>query len=1001
MRNRPAVLAATLALLLLPSAFAQMTGSLRGTVTAGAGTPLQGVVVTVTSPALQQPRSTTTGESGAYEFAALIPGDYQVTFARDGYQSRSQRVTLDLSRTARFDAELTTVVSDAIVVSAPPPSVLETPAVTTSLPLRMMERLPIQRNQLASSQLAPGVNANTVPNGNLQISGAPGYDNLVLVNGVVVTENTRGQIRPMYVEDAIQETTLLTGAISAEYGRFTGGVVNTITRMGGSKTDVSLRDSLSNPLWSAQTPAREARENNLNHVFEAVLGGDLLPERLWYFTAARWAKNDTARQTVAIPAFATPASPASPALSYAESNDQKRFEAKLTSTLTSRQQLSASYFKIDTQADNARFSNSFYDAASLSTRSDPESLISARYELSASTRLLGEAQYSRRSFATRAAASLTDIVGGTVVLDRANGNARLNAPNVCGACEAERRDNDDILLKAHYFADTGRAGTHYLVGGADRFTEQRLPNSHQSGSDFSLFVTRVQYKDGVVYPVVTPTTAQGGGTFIRWTPVSVAAAANELRTDSLFLNDNWDVGRRWSFSLGARYDRNHAADADGTVNSGKGRVVPRLSVQYDLSGDGRRRLTASYSEYSSRIADSIASSNQVAGNAGQIDFAYKGPGINAMALSVPLQDVLRNVFQYFNTMQGGTANTTAANLRASGSRTVPGYATYFDGTLAAPYVREVTVGYGAQLGAKGFARVDLIHRDWHDLYGSSVTGATRRATTPFGIPVDLTLVHNSSSAKRNYDGVQLQARWNATRFDAGTHYTYAKLRGNDEEIAAGGAVANPEPGAFYPEFIGYARNAPAGYLAGDQRHRLRAWAGYELPLPPAAGSLHVSLLQNFDSALSYSAVAPINVTAYAGAPASVYSSVPNGQYFLSGRGALRVDDIFSTDLALRYSRRFGGLELFAQGDLLNAFNRHGIADPRQISTTISTAATSATFVPFNPFTAAPIECPIGAVAQTCRDMGANFQRAANFGQPLSDLAYQRPRMYRFSFGVRY
>ena len=64
----------------------------------------------------------------------------------------------------------------------------------------------------------------------LSISGGAGYDNLVTVNGVVVGENTRGQMRPMYVEDAIDETTVLTGAISAEYGRFTGGVVNTITK---------------------------------------------------------------------------------------------------------------------------------------------------------------------------------------------------------------------------------------------------------------------------------------------------------------------------------------------------------------------------------------------------------------------------------------------------------------------------------------------------------------------------------------------------------------------------------------------------------------------------------------------------------------------------------------------------------------------------------------------------------------------------------------------------
>ena len=99
--------------------------------------------------------------------------------------------------------------------------------------LGFIERLPVLRNQLATAQFAPGVNGNTLSNGQLYISGGTGYDNLVLVNGVVVTENTRGQMRPMYVEDAIQETTVLTGAISAG-------------------TDVSAA------VWSAPSPSRAA-----------------------------------------------------------------------------------------------------------------------------------------------------------------------------------------------------------------------------------------------------------------------------------------------------------------------------------------------------------------------------------------------------------------------------------------------------------------------------------------------------------------------------------------------------------------------------------------------------------------------------------------------------------------------------------------------------------------------------------------------------------------------
>lgn len=865
---------------------------------------------------------------------------------------------------------------------------LETPTVSTSLPLAMIERLPLQRNQLATVQFAPGVTANAVSNGQLQISGGPGYDNLVLVNGVVVTENTRGQIRPMYVEDAIQETTVLTGAISAEYGRFTGGVINTITKSGGNELHASLRDSLSSPRWSAQTPAGEARESTLSHVWEGTLGGYALRDRLWFFTAGRWAKNDTARQTVAVPAFPNPASPAGTAISYAEGNDQKRYEGKLTAQLGARHSFVASYFAIDTQGTNVRFNNNIYDQASLTTRDDPESLAALQYQGLLGGNTLLEGHYSQRRFSDRTGAFATDLAGGTVLLDRANNNTRFNAPTLCGVCDVERRDNDDWALRGRAFFDSGRAGTHDLVAGVDRFTESRYANNHQSGSDFSLFVTRVQSLNGVLYPVITPTTQNGGGTFIRWNPVMVPAADNELRTDSAYVNDTWSLGRRWELSAGLRWDRNHAVDADGVVSANDQKLAPRLGLQYDLRDDGRQHVSISYGEYASRIADSIASSNQAAGNAASIDFAYRGPAINDRGLTTPTVDVLRAVFDYFNATQGGTDNRAANNLRPNGTRTIPGYATYFDGTLASPYVREMTAGYGVQLGARGYVRADAIARDWRDFYAASVTTDTRRTNTPLGIPVDLTLLRNSNDVRREYRALQLQAQWTPGRLFSGVHYTYATLRGNDEgESPTSGAVANLDPSFYYPEFFNYDHATPAGYLPGDQRHRLRAWAGYTFDLGPA--TLTASLLHNYDSALPYSIAGPINLTRYNGAPTNPgYATVPNGLYYFSGRGALRADDIHSTDLALRTAVHLGALECFAQADLLNAFNRAGVADPQRLGTTVNTAANSATLLPFDPRTETPIE-------------GTHYQLAANFGQPLNDLAYQRPRTVRVSLGVRF
>src|SRR6266496_251406 len=94
------------AVLLATAAFGQgTTGELVGTVTTG-GAPLPGVTVTITSPALQGVRTTTTGEGGGYTFPSLPPGGYAITFELAGMQRMTQRQTVQLAATARADAEM-------------------------------------------------------------------------------------------------------------------------------------------------------------------------------------------------------------------------------------------------------------------------------------------------------------------------------------------------------------------------------------------------------------------------------------------------------------------------------------------------------------------------------------------------------------------------------------------------------------------------------------------------------------------------------------------------------------------------------------------------------------------------------------------------------------------------------------------------------------------------------------------------------------------------------
>ena len=123
---------------------------------------------------------------------------------------------------------------------------------------------------IAAVLLAPGVSGNG-PSGNIVIAGALSYEGLYLINGVNVNENLRGQPRTLYVEDAIQETKVSSGNISAEYGRFNGGVVNMITKSGGNSFSGSFRDSLQQRLLAVAAAAgrpedRPARPDLRGHV---------------------------------------------------------------------------------------------------------------------------------------------------------------------------------------------------------------------------------------------------------------------------------------------------------------------------------------------------------------------------------------------------------------------------------------------------------------------------------------------------------------------------------------------------------------------------------------------------------------------------------------------------------------------------------------------------------------------------------------------------------------
>jgi outer membrane receptor protein involved in Fe transport len=999
-------------LILAMSAFGQTTASLTGDVTTE-GKGLPGVTVTLSSPNLQGTRTAVTGENGGYSFSGLPPGDYKVTFELAGMATVNKRAHVELSQTTRTDAAMKLAgVTEAITVTAAAPTVLETPQVASTFTSKQIEALPVARTPLAAALLAPGVNSNTLSAFQFSISGSPGYDNLVMINGVVVTENVRSQVQPVYIEDAIQETTTLTGAISAEYGRFTGGVVNSITKSGGNAFSGSLRDSLTNPNWTALTPyAGQAKPiDHIDNVYEGTLGGYVLRDHLWFFGAGRQAKISNQATTIAVTSATNPARNLS-AINYTHADDQKRLEGKLTGQIGAKHSLVGAYLRVRENEGNNVFGN-VYDTASLVQRSLPNALYSAHYNGVITNNFLVEGQYSRRTFAfVNSGSTFTDLVKGTLLLDRSNGNVRFNSPTFCGVCAPETRDNGEYIVKGNYYLNTRVLGNHSLVAGVDNFKEKRFAENHQSGSDYRVFVTSAFFdSQGNIYPQFA-----SPRTFIRWTPILTKGKNDKQVTQSGFVNDKWDLNQHWSFNAGVRYDKNDAVDADGNVASKDSAISPRLTAIYDVLGNGRQRITASYNQYASRIVEGIASANQTAGNPGAIDYSYSGPVINPNSnpTQTAMPDAISQAFAWFASQCGGMVNGTVdaskcpnSLLFTGGARGIPGYNAVFAGRLKSPAVDEIAIGYGLQIGNNAYAKIDLIGRKWKDFYGGSVTTATPKANTPLNIPVDLELIQNTNDIKRSYRGVQFQSAWHPARWNLGLNYTWSKLRGNDEgETAGSGPVANLPLALYYPEYAAYSQRLPVGYLAADQRHRLRAWAAYDIAFG-GFGDVSVSALENYDSGRPYPTVFSADLLNYSGAPnISAYAGggPSTGNYYIC-RDCNRFQGAASTDLALTYALPITKVQVFVRGVATNVFNQSkltGSPTGGSVGMTVNAAGNSSAFVPFNPFTQTPVACPQSTATAQCKGLGANYQLATNFGQATGFTGYQVARTYSFSVGARF
>ncbi len=965
MRNHIRWVGFALALAAIPALAQNPTGTLSGRVSAD-GEPLAGVSVTVSSDALQGSRTAVTTANGDYILPFLAPGDYQVSFEMEGMETVRQAVKISAGQTTSISAEMQAgALAEEIIVTGTLENISSTIQAAVTYEKEAIAKLPVARDIRNTVLLAPGVNP-TGPNQNISISGSQSHENLFLLNGVVITENIRGQPFNLFIEDAIEETTISTSGISAEFGRFAGGVINTITKQGGNDFSGSVRTSFSNDDWVAKTPLTTEQQDKVNEIYEATVGGRIVRDRLWFFLAGRDFETLETEQTTRTN------------FPFPETIEEERYEGKLTFSLGENHRLVGSYLEIDRAETN--WFGSILDLRSLNQRELPQELRALHYTGILTSNFFFEGQYSEREFSfVNSGSKFTDLINGTLLVDDATG-FRWWSPTFCGVCTPEERNNENFLAKASWLLSTDRLGSHDFVFGYDTFTDIRTANNHQSGSDFRLIVSGFVFgPDGQPAPVIQPRAGTVTRTRIQFNPILKASEGTDFKTNSFFLNDRWRLSDRWTFNLGVRYDENDGADAAGQKVVDDSEVSPRVGLTFDVKGDGDWLFNAAYARYVTAIANSQADASSPGGQPATFQWAYDGPAINAPGTPFVTSDAaIQQVLNWFDSI-GGTNNSTLLVFQS-----VPGFTTQIDQSLASPSTDEWAVGVSKRLGNRGLVRADYVRREGHDFYTQRQDIGTGKVTLPSGRPADLGFRRNEDDLlERTYDGIHTHARYRfGDRLDLGASYTLSNAEGNwDGETGPSGPVASAA--RQYPEYREARWNYPTGDLAIDQRHRAKLWGTYRL-LSNDHHQVALGFIQSYASGTPYGADGTIDPRAFVTNPG--YVTPPSSvDYFFTGRDAFRTDDITSTDLSVNYAFTWRGVEIFLQPHVLNVFNEDGV---EFVDTTVQTRRQTSTLQAFNPFTETPVE-------------GVHWRKGPDFGKPTRDTHFQTPRTYRFSVGVRF
>ncbi|MBI4875770.1 MAG: TonB-dependent receptor [Acidobacteria bacterium] len=313
--------------------FAQgTTAQIVGRVTDPSGGGVPGASVKVTNVDQGTTRESRCNEAGAYVCPLLPPGNYRIGVTKEGFRPVSRTgIALMVDQVARLDVELElgTVTQEIQVSAAAPLLDQETSALGQIVDHAKIQNIPLNgRSPFRLVQLTPGLLTSPGANGqfgdipvntnwdtNFSINGSHQMSNEILIDGVPSTTGQFNTITTIPSIEATQEFKVQSSNLSAEWGRFSGGVVNVSTRSGSNQLHGALYEYLRNNAFDANEFFNKGAGRGIPpfrvNQFGGAIGGPVRfgklydgKNRTFFFSdyqGTKWRRGDTFRTSVPAP----------------------------------------------------------------------------------------------------------------------------------------------------------------------------------------------------------------------------------------------------------------------------------------------------------------------------------------------------------------------------------------------------------------------------------------------------------------------------------------------------------------------------------------------------------------------------------------------------------------------------------------------------------------------------------------------------------------------------